>query len=82
VRSGGLPEDDWNRRTVIVCGLNLSVDRRQLHTDLVSVSSRAVMMVVAIGVSLVDMQHRCFGIEAEESCTEEEGDRPHLGSLT
>lgn len=40
------------------------------------------MMVVAVGVSLVDVQHRGFGIEAEESCTQEERDRPHLGSLT
>ena len=49
---------------------------------LVSVNSRAVMMVVAVGVPLVHVQHRCFGIEAEESRTQEDRDRPHLGSLT
>ena len=50
--------------------------------ELVSVNSRAVMMVVAVGIALVDVQHRCFGIEAEERCTQEDRDRPHLGSLT
>ena len=50
--------------------------------DLVSVSSWAVVMVVAVGIDLVDVQHCRFGIETEESCTQEDRDRPHLGSLT
>jgi hypothetical protein len=50
--------------------------------DLVSVSSRAMVMVVAVGLSLMDVQHRCFGIEAEESCTQEDRDRPHRDKST
>ena len=80
--SSGLCENHRNCRTVVVRGVHRSIDGRQLHMNLVNVSSRAVVMVVAVGVALVDVQYRCFGIEAEESCTQEERDRPHLGSLT
>jgi hypothetical protein len=34
--------------------------------DLVSVSGGAVVMVVAVGVALVHVQHRRLGIEAEQ----------------
>lgn len=50
--------------------------------ELVNVSSRAVVMVIAVGVALVDVQHRRFGIEAEESCTQDSRDRPHLDKST
>ena len=49
---------------------------------LVSVSSRAVVMVAAVGVALVDMQHGRLGIEAEQRQVKDDRDRPHLDKST
>ena len=82
VRSGRFPEDDRNCRTVFVGRLDLRIDGRQLHVDLVSVSRGAVVMVVAVGVALVDVQHCRLGVEADESQAKEDGDRSHLDQST
>lgn len=66
VTSGRFPEDDWNCRAIFVGGLDLRVDWRQLDVDLVSVSRGALVMVVAVGIALVDVQHRRLGVEAEK----------------
>ena len=83
LRSGRFPEDDRNCRTVFVGGLDLRMDGRQLHVDLVSVSRGAVVvMVVAVGVALVDMQHRRLGIETDEGEAHDDRDRPHVDKST
>ena len=82
VRSGRFPEDDRNCRTVFVGRLDLRIDGRQLHVDLVSVSGGAVVMVVAVGVALVNVQHCRLGVEAEECQAKEDRDRPHLDKST
>lgn len=82
VRSGRLREDDWNCRTVVVWGSYLEIDRRQRHVDLVSVSGGTVMMVVAAGVAVVDVQQSRLGIEVEESQAQNDRDRPHPNQST
>ena len=37
--------------------------------------------MVLVGIALMDVQHGRFGIEAEESQADDEGDRPHPDSL-
>ena len=69
VRSGRFPKDHRNRRTVFVGASDLTIDGRQLHVDLVSVCRGALMMVVAVGIALVDVQHCRLGVEAEKGCT-------------
>ena len=82
VRGSCFREDDRNCRTVVVGGLDPSIDGRPLNVDLVSVSSGAVVMVVAVAVALVDVQHSRLSIEAEESQAKEDRDRPHLDQST
>lgn len=45
-------------------------------------SGRTLVMVVAIGVALMDVQHRRLGIEAEQSDAEKDRDRPHRDKST
>ena len=47
--------------------------------NLVRVCRYGVVVVIAIGIALVDVQHGRFGIEAEESQADEKGDRLHPG---
>ena len=82
MRSGRLPEDDWDRRSVIVRGFDRRINRRQIYVDLVDVSGRAVVMVVAISGASVDVHHCGFGVEAEEGQTKKDRDRPHRDKST
>ena len=82
LRSGRVPEDDGNCRTVVVGGLDVRTDGRQFNVDVVRVSGGATVMVVAIGVALVDVQHGGLGVEAEESQAKEDRDRPHRDQST
>ena len=66
VRSGRLGEEYRNCRTVFIRFAHSRIKRSQLYVDLVSVSGRAVVVVVAVGVALVDVEHRGFGIHPEE----------------
>ena len=69
VRSGGLGENDRDCRTVVVRSTHIRFEGRQLHVNLMRVCSRAVIMVIAVGIALVYVQQGRFGIEAEECCT-------------
>ena len=81
MRSGGLPQDDRNRRTAIVGGFHLGIAGRRIHMNLVNVSRRPVVMMVAIGVARVDVEQRRLGIEPEEGQTKKDCDRPHSGQV-
>jgi len=64
--SGGLCEQHRNCRTLVVGSFHFRIGGRQLHMNLVRVNSGTVMMVVvAVGVALVDMQECRLGVEAE-----------------
>lgn len=82
LRSGCFPEGDRNCRAVFVGCRHLGIDGRQLPVDLVSVSGGAAMMVVAVGLALVDVQHCRLGIEADESQAKDDRDRPHRDQST
>ena len=49
--------------------------------DLVRVNGWALVMVVAIAVAPVDVQHCRLGVEAEESQAKHDCDEPHLGQV-
>ena len=82
LRRGRFPEDDGNCRTVFVGSLDVRIDGRQLNVDVVRVSGGAAVMVVAVGVALVDVQHCGLGVEAEESQAKKDRDRPHRDQST
>ena len=82
VSSSGLREDYRDCRTVVVRRAYLSVDGRQPYVNLMKMRSGAVMMVIAVGLALVHVQHGRLGVEAEESQAEEDRDRPHPDKST
>ena len=77
VTGGCLCEDYWNCRAVLIRGAHLRICWRQLHVDVVSVSGRALVVVVTVGVALVNVQHGRLGIETEERRTEGKCHQPH-----
>ena len=80
VKGGRLREHYRNCRTVFIRSADLRIDGSHLHVDLVSVSCGPVMIVIAVDIAFVDVQHCRFGVEAEESQAKEDRDRPHLGT--
>jgi len=82
VRSARFDDHNGHSRTVIVSCLELAVGRRQFNLDAMLVCRRAVVMVVAGQITLMHMQQRRFGIEAEKRCAQEHCDRPHRPDST